>query len=354
MLIWETVGRPVLTLAVGAAVGWVLWRLAFAALHAGARRAASVTGQVLLDYWRRPSRLLIPLMGLTAAVPAAGLPAAVSGPLGHGLALALIANAAWMIVELAGASAALVLRHHRVDVSDNLVARQMETRVVVLRRVASGVTVLVAVSVMLLTFPVAWRLGASLLASAGLLGIVAGMAAQPVLSNLLAGVQIALTQPIRLEDVVIVEGEWGWIEEITATYVVVRIWDLRRLVLPLSYFIQQPFQNWTRRTADLLGYIHLYVDYTVPVDALRQELHRVLQETELWDRKAWGLQATEATDRCLQVRCLMSAADSGRRWDLCCLVREKMVDFLRTEYPDALPRVRVEMPAGGPVPNVQA
>jgi hypothetical protein len=129
---------------------------------------------------------------------------------------------------------------------------------------------------------------------------------------------------------------------------VVRIWDLRRLVVPLSYFIQQPFQNWTRRSADLLGYIHLYVDYSIPVEALRQELHRILQETEMWDRKAWGLQATESTDRCLQVRCLMSAANSGQRWDLCCLVREKMVDFVRARFPEALPRVRVEVPAANP------
>jgi hypothetical protein len=173
------------------------------------------------------------------------------------------------------------------------------------------------------------------------------MAARPALSNLIAGIQIALTQPIRIEDVVIVENEWGWIEEIGTTYVVVRIWDLRRLVVPLSYFIEQPFQNWTRRTTDLLGTVTVYVDYTVPVDEVRRELLRTLQSSGLWDGKAWGLQVTEASEQTVGLRALMSAPDSGRVWDLRCYVRERLIAFLQERYPEHLPKTRAEIRAPG-------
>jgi len=184
------------------------------------------------------------------------------------------------------------------------------------------------------------HLGTSLLASAGLLGLVAGIAARPVLSNLLAGVQIALAQPMRLEDVVVVEGEWGWIEEIYMTYVVVRIWDLRRLVVPLSYFIERPFQNWTRRTTNILATVFIYADYTVPVEELRQELHRLLLASGMWDGKVWGLQVTDATEQTVQLRALMSARDSGNAWDLRCHVREELIALLQGRYPRSLPRAR--------------
>jgi hypothetical protein len=201
----------------------------------------------------------------------------------------------------------------------------------------------VALSVALMTFPSIRHLGVSLFASAGVAGIVIGMAARPTIANLLAGIQIALTEPIRLDDVVIVNGEWGWIEEIGTTYVVVRIWDLRRLIVPLSQFIEQPFQNWTRVTADLLGTVIVYADYRVPVERVRQELHRILEASGMWDGKAWGLQVTDATERTIQLRALMSAPDSGKAWDLRCLVREQLVAFLQREYPDSLPVVRAEL-----------
>jgi small-conductance mechanosensitive channel len=183
----------------------------------------------------------------------------------------------------------------------------------------------------------------TLFASAGLAGLVAGMAARPALSNLIAGIQLALTTPINLDDVVIVEGEWGWIEEISATYVVVRIWDLRRLVVPLSYFIENPFQNWTRKTADILGTVMIYADYTAPVVALRIELHRILKATPMWDGKVWNLQVTNATDTVVELRALMSASSSGTAWDLRCHVREKLLEFLQREYPECLPKVRAEL-----------
>jgi hypothetical protein len=227
--------------------------------------------------------------------------------------------------------------------SDSLTARRIRTQVQVLRHIAVVVIVVITVAIMVMTFPSARHVGESLFASAGLAAVVAGLAARSTLSNLLAGVQIAFSQPIRLEDVVIVEGEWGWIEEITMTYVVVRIWDLRRLILPISYFIEKPFQNWTRNTADLLGTAFIYADYTVPVDEVREELHRILQSSGRWDGKVWGLQVTNATHQTVELRALMSAASGSAAWDLRCYVREKLIAFLQQNYPESLPRTRAEI-----------
>jgi len=198
-----------------------------------------------------------------------------------------------------------------------------------------------------MTFPAVRHLGVSLLASAGLAGLIVGMAARSTLSSLIAGIQVALTQPIRIEDAVVLEGEWGWIEEINTTYVVVRLWDLRRLVVPLSYFIEKPFQNWTRTTADLLATAMIYVDYSTPVQELREELHRILQSTELWDKRTWALQVTDATERTIQIRALMSARSGPAAFDLRCYVRENLVQFLRTKHPLSLPRQREEQFVGG-------
>lgn len=210
---------------------------------------------------------------------------------------------------------------------DNLAARRMRTRFLVLRRIAAVVIAFVTLSVMLMTFPSIRRLGLTMFASAGVAGLIVGLAARPMLTNVIAGLQLAFTQPIRIDDVVVVEGEWGWVEEIGTTYVVVRIWDLRRLVLPLSHFIERPFQNWTRATADILGAVYLYADYTLPVEEVRKELLAILESSGLWDGKAWGLQVTDATEHTLQLRALMSArtprrpgtcgAMSGKGWWLC-------------------------------------
>ena len=177
----------------------------------------------------------------------------------------------------------------------------------------------------------------------GLAALVAGLAARSTFSNLIAGVQIAFTQPMRLDDVVIVEGEWGWIEEIRTTYVVVRIWDLRRLIVPLSYFIEKPFQNWTRQTADLLGTVFLYTDYTVPVEEVRQEFHRVLESSKRWDGKVWGMQVTNASERSMELRALMSAPNASVAFELRCFVREKLIQFLQEKYPQSLPKTRAEL-----------
>jgi small-conductance mechanosensitive channel len=252
----------------------------------------------------------------------------------------LIAVVAFIMFEVVNMAAAFVLSRYRLDVADNLQARSIYTQVVVLKKVAFSIIVILALASMLMVFDSVRLFGESILASAGVAGIVLGFAAQRSLAMLLAGFQIALTQPIRLDDVVIVEKEWGRIEEITLTYVVVRIWDLRRLVLPITYFIEQPFQNWTRTSADILGAVFLYVDYTVPVDALRDELTRILKASHLWDGKVNVLQVTDAKEHTLELRALASAADASLAWDLRCEIRERLVAFIQQNYPESLPKVR--------------
>ena len=318
-------------------------KILFAAGQRLARRTGSVIDNSLIQHGQKPAKLILPLLALFLALPATSLPPGPMGIIRHIIALGMIASVAWLLIILIDVFEDVVAEKYKIGVRDDLRARKIQTQIHVLRRTAVVVACIVAFSVMLMTFPSIRQFGVSLFASAGIAGLVIGMAARPTLSSLLAGLQIALTEPIRLEDVVIVEGEWGWIEEITTTYVVVRIWDLRRLVVPISYFIEHPFQNWTRVTADLLGTVFLYTDYTVPVEEIRQELHRILQTTDLWDGKTWGLQATNLSEHTLELRALMSASDSPKAWDLRCLVRERLVTFLQQQYPQSLPRTRVAM-----------
>ncbi len=249
----------------------------------------------------------------------------------------------WLLVRAVAAGEQAILRDHPMEVADNLEARRIQTQTRVLSRVLMGAIILIGVSLILLTFPMVRQIGTALLASAGIIGLVAGIAAKPVFGNLIAGLQIALTQPIRLDDVVIVEGEWGRVEEINSSYVVVRIWDARRMVVPLTWFIEHPFQNWTRRSADLLGTAFLWLDYTAPIPAIRAELERICKGEALWDGQVCVTQVTETSEHTLQVRLLVSARNSGDAFDLRCIVRERMLDFLAREHPQALPRTRAEL-----------
>ncbi len=292
-----------------------------------------------------------------AASPSAALPKDATLALAHVLLVALIGAIAWLAIALLYVIEDFLTLKFRIDIPDNLRARRIETQVRVLRRAAAVIVAVIGIGAVLMTFPAIRSLGAGLFASAGVAGLIVGMAAKPGLSSLLAGLQIVLTQPIRLDDVVVVEGEWGRIEDIQTTYVVVRIWDERRLILPLTYFIEKPFQNWTRSSANLLGTVFLHVDYSVPVDELREELHRILSSSPLWDRNVWNLQVTDATEHTVELRALMSSSDSNTSWDLRCLVREQMIKFLQQHYPDSLPRTRAELldrrpqePAGGVLP----
>lgn len=306
------------------------------------RRSSSVFFKVWVGYAVDSTRYVLPLVALLTVAPWLRLQPAILTPLTHAVGLALIGIVGWRTIRMIGAFETYIAIRHPVAKRD-LIARQLGTQVQVLRHIATVVIIVLTVSIMLMTFPNIRHVGESLFASAGLAAIVAGVAAHSTLSNLLAGVQIALTQPIRLEDAVVVEGEWGWIEEITTTYVVVRVWDLRRLVLPLSYFIEKPFQNWTRQSSDLLGTVFFYADYTVPVDEVREELHRMLASSGMWDGKVWGLQVSNLSERTVELRALMSAPGSSEAWDLRCYVREKMVEFLQRRYPNSLPRARAEL-----------
>ena len=307
------------------------------------RKASTVIDDSLIRHGQRPTRWIFPLLGILLALPLLPIRPQVLGPLQHALGLGLIASVAWVVILLADVFTDAISAKYSIDVADNLTARRVRTQTQVLRRIFVVVVALLTLGIMLMTFPAIRTLGASLLASAGLAGLVLGMAMRPTLASIVAGVQIALTEPIRIDDVVIVEGEWGWIEEIRTTYVVIRIWDLRRLVVPLSYFIEKPFQNWTRVTANLLGTVFVYVDYTVPVEEIRQELHRILEGSGMWDGKTWGLQVTDAGQHTVQLRALMSAPNGSQAWDLRCHVREKLIQFLQERYPESLPRTRAEV-----------
>lgn len=302
--------------------------------------AATTRKYILLHAMRRPILATLLLVALLLVLPSAPISAGLRESFEHLLDLGLIGCAAWALAVFGNGFIDTFALRYRVDVADNLLARRIRTRLQVFRHLFLALLVLLTLSVALMTFPNVRSLGASLLASAGLAGIVIGMAARPALSNIIAGLQIALTEPIRIDDVVVVEGEWGRIEEIYATYVVVKIWDLRRMILPLSYFIEHPFQNWTRTSADILGSVFLYTDYRVPVDALRAELQRILKSTPLWRGQVAVLQVTDATEHAVQLRALMDSVDSGKSWDLRCMVREQLIAFVQTHYPESLPRTR--------------
>ena len=323
----------------------VLHRLAFLALGRIGGGTEGHIGRALVHHARGPAWLVLTLFALILARPALDLPAGFDARIGQPLSLALTAAIGWFAFCLTRSINDVVAARYDIAVADNLRAREVHTRVRMLQRILGLIILLVTAALILMAIPGIRQIGITLFASAGIAGIVAGFAARPVLSNLLAGLQLALTQPIRIDDVVIVEGEWGWIEEIRMTFVVVRIWDLRRLMVPLTYFIETPFQNWTRRSADILGTVFLYTDYTVPVEPLRAELHRILQASPLWDGKVWNLQVTNAKEQTLELRALMGARNSGEAWDLRCHVREQLIGFMQREYPQALPRLRAEFTA---------
>jgi small-conductance mechanosensitive channel len=290
-----------------------------------------------------PSRLGLVVFALGAALPYSHLPPLQFAILGHALLVAFIVLVGWSATRALEIAATLYLHRYRIDAEDNVLARKHLTQLRMLKRVGDILIGLVTIASALMTFPSVQTYGVSLFASAGAASLVIGLAARPLLTNLIAGVQVAITQPIRLEDAVIVEGEWGWVEEITTTYVVVRLWDWRRMILPLSYFLEKPFQNWTRETASLIGSVFLYVDYTVPVEAVRAELAKIAQSSALWDGKVVSLQVSDARERTVELRALVSARNAPQTWDLRCEVREKLLAFMQRELPHALPVARLEI-----------
>jgi small-conductance mechanosensitive channel len=258
------------------------------------------------------------------------------------LAIAMVISLGWFAAGMVYVIQNVFLRRFDLSAADNVRARRIHTQFQLFRRLLLAFIFLITVGVALYTFhdERLWRAGTGLLASAGLATLVLATAAKSTASNFLAGMQIALTEPIRIDDVVIVQGEYGRIEEITSAYVVVRCWDLRRLIVPLSYFIENTFQNWTRNSAELLGYAYLYLDYTVPVEPLRKKLQEIVMASKQWDRKVCGLQVTNLKERTMEIRCLISARNSSDSFDLCCIIREQMMAFVWENYPGAFPRAR--------------
>jgi small-conductance mechanosensitive channel len=337
--------NPWLGAALGAAVALVAGLVLHGILLLISRRilAFSIHASTVVQYIARPTRLLVPLFGLQLVWEAQG-----SAPPGIGYlrlltAVLLTFAVTWTAIRAIAGFSEAVVRAHPVNVTDNLAARRLQTQARVLTRVVMMIIVIIGVACALMLFPSVREIGAGLLASAGIAGIAAGVAARPVLSNLIAGLQLALSQPIRLDDVVIIEGEWGRVEEITSTYVVVKIWDERRMVVPLQWIIENPFQNWTRTSAELLGTVLLWVDFQVPLAPLRAELERICAEAPDWDHRLAQLQVVDASERAMQIRALVSAVDSSKAWNLRCRVREGLIEYLQHHYPEGLPRLRADL-----------
>ena len=332
----------VLIVAAFVLIGWAANQIVFALLTFAVRKR-DVFWRGVVGRARLKVRVAVMIVALALAVTISPLDPGPSEWMRQALVFLFILTLGWIAVGASDMWAVVYLRRFNMAVEDNLVARKHITQTRILQRVASLLIAVITLGLALLTIAEVRQWGMSLLASAGVVGIIAGFALQPLLTNMIAGVQIATDQPIRLDDAVIVEGEWGVIEEITSTYVVVKLWDWRRMILPLTYFIQKPFQNWTRETSRLIGTAFLYVDYEAPMERLRAELERVCRESPLWDGDVVSLQVTDITDRVAQVRCLASARNAPTAYDLRCEIREKMLAFMRDECPEALPRDRLDL-----------
>ena len=297
----------------------------------------------MVDRWATPARVLVPLILIVAISPFLSFAPEISAVVRHFFILCLIANCAWLFIATVLGLRDVILARYDLTVKDNLKARTVHTQVNILVKISVVMLVIVALALALMTFDRIRQVGISILASAGIIGIIVGVAAQKPIAHFLAGIQIALSQPIRIDDVVIIEGEWGVVESITLTYVEVRVWDRRRLVVPIIYFLEKPFQNWTRASAHLIGTVMFHTDYTIPVEKVRSELGRILADAPFWNGETWALQVTDAKEHTLELRALVSADNAGDLWELRCYVREKLVEFIRSNYPECPPRFRADM-----------
>jgi len=262
--------------------------------------------------------------------------------IGHSHILVII-TVGWGLIELVNSFKAILMDKYDISKEDNLGSRKVVTQINLMGRILTFIVILFAIGMVLLSFENIRKIGIGLFASAGIAGIIVGLAAQKVIGTIIAGIQLAIAQPFRIDDAVIVENEWGWIEEINLTYVVIRIWDKRRLIVPTTYFIDKPFQNWTRTSADIIGTVFIHTDYTIPFAALREELTRLLNESDLWDGKVKVLQVTDAKQTTLEIRVLVSAKNSPMAWDLRVHIREKLIEFIQKNYPECLPKTRINL-----------
>ena len=317
-----------------------------------AKRRGSKTAAALARHTTGPLLLLLPVFLARLVQPMLHLEPALAPTVRHAGTLLLILCFGWLLISLISVlDEYLRERLASGAVRDERRAKRILTRVGILDRVLTILVIVLTTAGMLVTFPEGRDIGASIFASAGIAGLVLGIAARPAAEHLIAGLQVALTEPFHLDDVVIVEGEWGRIEEITSTYVVIRIWDLRRLVVPLTYLLEKPFQNWTRSGTALLAQVTIEVDYSTPVAKLRDQVGEIVASSKLWDQGSWNLQVVEAGERTMRLRVLASAADSGNAWNLRCEIREKLIAYLQEHYPWALPRIRATVEGGSAAVN---
>tara|TARA_Y100000768_G_scaffold387326_1_gene378257 strand:- start:544 stop:1623 length:1080 start_codon:yes stop_codon:yes gene_type:complete len=321
-------------------IGFVLHFIVKMAIHRVRFLKDKHEAKTVVSKISAPLRWLLILASVYVVFPKLGF----SDPVvKHIIQLILIGNIGWLIVRIIRVTKLVVMTRYDLEASDNLEARKAYTQFHIIENILVFVTIILCVGIMLMTFEGVRQIGISLLTSAGIAGIILGFAAQRLIATILAGIQIAITQPIRIDDVVIVEEEWGRIEEINLTFVVINIWDQRRLVVPTTYFIEKPFQNWTRTTSQILGTVFIETDYHVPFNAVRDELTRLLKGTDLWDGRVNVMQVTEAKEKTVEMRILVSASSSPVAWDLRVYIREKMIEFIRENYPDSLPVSRVEI-----------
>jgi small-conductance mechanosensitive channel len=300
-------------------------------------------GRTLLDRTQTLTKVGLVILALAIVLPAVPLGPQAMRLAAHMLFVGVILLLGWSAIMALTLATDFYLRRSTIGEGTDPLARKHVTQVRVLRRVTTTVVGVITVAAALMTFDSVKQYGVSLIASAGAAGIIVGLALRPLLTNLFAGIQLAITQPIRIGDAVIVENEWGWVEEITGTYVVIKLWDWRRMVVPLSYFLERPFQNWTRNTTNLIGTVLLWVDYTVPVAPIRRRLEEIAKASKLWDGQVVNLQVVDSNERAVQLRALVSARTSPQAWDLRCEVREKLILFLQEEFPGALPKQRAEL-----------
>ena len=311
------------------------------------RKAKDITSASDYSFFRSlvlrlgpPLNLFLPLFFFNVLLPTMRMSPALMNRIDKGVEILLIISFSWILIRCIKMVQDYVLYKYDIKKVDNLKERKIRTQLQFLRRILVGLIMILTVAAVLLSFNSMRKVGTGLLTGVGLSGIIIGFAAQKSIGNLLAGFQIAFTQPMRIDDVVIVEGEWGTVEEITLTYVVVKIWDERRLVLPINYFIEKPFQNWTRTSSNLLGTAILYTDYNLPIDSIRTELTRLLKESKYWDGRVNVVHVTDASENTIQVRALMSARNAGEMFDLRCYVRENLIKFIRDNYSESLPKTR--------------
>ena len=325
------------------AVTWLAVKLATLSVRRLGRERWREWVEAGLDPLDRPLLLALPAATVLAVAPATQLGVGAVDVVRHTALLCLIFGSGWLVVAATSVAGRVVEHRFQMDVADNLRARSINTRFRVLTRVLVLLVGLLTIGAALMTFPSIREIGVGLMASAGVAGLVIGLAARPYIETALASIQLALTEPINIDDVLIVEGEWGRVEEIRATYVVVRIWDDRRLILPLTYFLHQPFQNWTRRTSDITGVVTVTVDQRTPVDAVREAMKPIIEGHPKFDGRFWNVQITDADARGMTLRILCTAADASEAWDLRCDLREALIAWLAREHPDCLPRVRAEL-----------